>query len=169
MQGRITTAKPPAALAEDRLWRPEKAAWYLDVKTSWIYEAVRTGRVPRLRVGRHIRFTRHMLDDWLYGQVELLPDHTRRGRGYINLDLQASPSENNSKEADEATYQQMTPSAHNTRYPSAIRKSRPIVNTIGPRSRSIGPPTFRPVMQVTVVTCTFGPYCLLQSFAPKSL
>jgi excisionase family DNA binding protein len=48
-------------LVEDRLWRPEKAAWYLDVKTSWIYEAVRTGRLPGHRVGRHIRFTRHTL------------------------------------------------------------------------------------------------------------
>jgi excisionase family DNA binding protein len=38
---------------EDRLWRPEKAAWYLDVKTSWVYEAVRTGRLPCHRVGRH--------------------------------------------------------------------------------------------------------------------
>jgi excisionase family DNA binding protein len=63
-----STAKPPAALTEDRLWRPEKAAWYLDVKTSWVYEAVRTGRLPCHRVGRHIRFTRPMLDDWLAEQ-----------------------------------------------------------------------------------------------------
>jgi excisionase family DNA binding protein len=66
-----STASPPAALTEDRLWRPEKAAWYLDVKPSWIYEAVRTGRLPCHRVGRHIRFTRHMLDDWLVEQAML--------------------------------------------------------------------------------------------------
>jgi excisionase family DNA binding protein len=66
-----STANPPAALTEDRLWRPEKAAWYLDVKTSWVYEAVRAGRVPCLRVGRHIRFTRHMLEDWLAEQAKL--------------------------------------------------------------------------------------------------
>lgn len=60
-----SSVDPPTMLTEDRLWRPEKAAWYLDVKTSWIYEAVRTGRLPCHRVGRHIRFTRHMLDDWL--------------------------------------------------------------------------------------------------------
>jgi excisionase family DNA binding protein len=52
----------------DRLLRPEQAAWYLNVKTSWVYEAVRAGRLPCHRVGRHIRFTRHMLDDWLAEQ-----------------------------------------------------------------------------------------------------
>jgi len=66
-----STVDRPTILAEDRLWRPEKAAWYLDVKTSWIYEAVRTGRLPCHRVGRHIRFTRHMLDDWLAEQAQL--------------------------------------------------------------------------------------------------
>ena len=66
-----STANPPAALAEDRLLRPEQAAWYLNVKTSWVYEAVRTGRLPCHRVGRHIRFTRHMLDDWLAEQPKL--------------------------------------------------------------------------------------------------
>jgi excisionase family DNA binding protein len=65
-----STANPPATLAEDRLLRPEQAAWYLNVKTSWVYEAVRTGRLPCHRVGWHIRFTRHMLDDWLDEQTE---------------------------------------------------------------------------------------------------
>jgi excisionase family DNA binding protein len=65
-----STASSPAALTEDRLLRPEQAAWYLNVKTinvktSWVYEAVRAGRLPCHRVGRHIRFTRPMLDDWL--------------------------------------------------------------------------------------------------------
>jgi excisionase family DNA binding protein len=60
-----STANPPAALTEDRLLRPEQAAWY---QTSWIYEAVRAGRMPCHRVGRHIRFTRLMLDDWLAEQ-----------------------------------------------------------------------------------------------------
>jgi excisionase family DNA binding protein len=65
MQGSATTMQLSAASEEDRLWRPEKAAWYLDVKLSWVYEAVRAGRLPCLRVGRHIRFRRHMLDEWL--------------------------------------------------------------------------------------------------------
>jgi excisionase family DNA binding protein len=32
---------------------------------TWVYDAVRTGRLPCLRVGRHIRITRGMLEDWL--------------------------------------------------------------------------------------------------------
>jgi excisionase family DNA binding protein len=47
------------------LLRPEQAAELLAVKPSWIYDAVRTGRLPCLRVGRHIRFTRAMLEEWL--------------------------------------------------------------------------------------------------------
>jgi len=47
------------------LLTPDAAAALLSVKTSWIYEAVRTGRLPCLRLGRHIRFTQAMLEEWL--------------------------------------------------------------------------------------------------------
>lgn len=47
------------------LLRPEEAAALLSVKTSWVYDAVRTGKLPCVRVGRHIRFTRGMLEEWL--------------------------------------------------------------------------------------------------------
>jgi excisionase family DNA binding protein len=50
------------------LLRPEQAAELLAVKTSWVYDAVRTGRLPCLRVGRHVRFTRAMLEEWLEKQ-----------------------------------------------------------------------------------------------------
>ena len=50
------------------LLRPEEAAELLAVKTSWIYDAVRGGRLPCLRVGRHVRFTRAMLEEWLQGR-----------------------------------------------------------------------------------------------------
>jgi excisionase family DNA binding protein len=45
------------------------AAQLLAVKPSWIYEAVRSGTLPCLRIGRHIRFTRAMLEEWLRGRV----------------------------------------------------------------------------------------------------
>ena len=45
------------------------AAELLAVKPSWIYEAVRGGHLPCLKIGRHIRFTRRMLEDWLSRQV----------------------------------------------------------------------------------------------------
>jgi excisionase family DNA binding protein len=54
-----------ARLLDGPLLRPDQAAALLAVKTSWVYDAVRTGQLPCLRVGRHIRFTRAMLEEWL--------------------------------------------------------------------------------------------------------
>jgi excisionase family DNA binding protein len=54
-----------AMLADGPLLSPTEAARLLAVKPSWVYEAVRDRRMPCLRVGRHIRFTRQMLDQWL--------------------------------------------------------------------------------------------------------
>jgi excisionase family DNA binding protein len=50
------------------LLRPDQAAVLLAVKTSWVYDAVRTGNLPCIRVGRHIRFMRAMLEEWLEGR-----------------------------------------------------------------------------------------------------
>jgi excisionase family DNA binding protein len=63
-----STVDATASLAQGPLLRPDQAAYLLSVKTSWVYEAVRSGRVPCIRVGRHIRFTREMLEDWLAEQ-----------------------------------------------------------------------------------------------------
>lgn len=47
----------------------EQAAELLSVRVGWIYEPVRSERLlPCLRVGRHIRFTRAMLEEWLDGR-----------------------------------------------------------------------------------------------------
>jgi excisionase family DNA binding protein len=62
--GGSASAGPPRRL-DGPLLRPEQAAELLAVKTSWVYDAVRTGGLPCLRVGRHIRFTRAMLEEWL--------------------------------------------------------------------------------------------------------
>jgi len=51
------------------LLTPTEAAQLLAVNSSWIYEAVRAGTLPCLRIGRHIRFTRTMLEEWLRGRV----------------------------------------------------------------------------------------------------
>lgn len=56
---------PPISPLDGPLLRPEEAAALLSVKTSWVYDAVRSGKLPCVRVGRHIRFTRGMLEDWL--------------------------------------------------------------------------------------------------------
>lgn len=62
-----TPGSRPSAdrLLGDPLLRPEQVAELLNVRTSWVYEAVRTGRLPALRVGRHVRFTRRMVEEWL--------------------------------------------------------------------------------------------------------
>jgi excisionase family DNA binding protein len=57
--------EPRALSLDSPLLKPEQAAELLAVRTSWIYEAVRTNRLPCLRIGRHIRFTREMLEQWL--------------------------------------------------------------------------------------------------------
>jgi excisionase family DNA binding protein len=57
--------EPRALRLDNPLLKPEQAAQLLAVRTSWIYEAVRTNRLPCLRIGRHIRFTREMLEEWL--------------------------------------------------------------------------------------------------------
>lgn len=48
----------------------QAAAVLLNVRVSWVRDAARLGRLPCLRVGRHLRFTRVMLEDWLAAQVE---------------------------------------------------------------------------------------------------
>lgn len=58
-------------LAEGPLLSPTEAARLLAVKPNWIYEAVRAHRMPCLRVGKHIRFTRPMLERWLAENEEL--------------------------------------------------------------------------------------------------
>ena len=61
--------EPRALRLDSPLLKPDQAAELLAVRTSWIYEAVRTNRLPCLRIGRHIRFTREMLELWLREQA----------------------------------------------------------------------------------------------------
>jgi excisionase family DNA binding protein len=63
-----TTASP----LSEPLLDSEAAAALLAVRRSWIYEAVRDGRLPHVKVGRHIRFLRADLESWVFAQ--------RRGR-----------------------------------------------------------------------------------------
>jgi excisionase family DNA binding protein len=65
-----SATKPSTVHLDGPLLRPDEAARLLAVKTNWIYEAVRDGRLPCLRLGRHIRFTRLMLEQWLVESAE---------------------------------------------------------------------------------------------------
>jgi len=60
-------ALPPSPLSEPLL-DAQAAAALLAVRPSWIYEAVRTGRVPHLKIGRHVRFLRSDLERWVVSQ-----------------------------------------------------------------------------------------------------
>jgi excisionase family DNA binding protein len=61
-------ADRPLTLGEPLL-TASQAAELLSVRRSWIYEAVRSGQLPCLKVGRHIRFTRPRLEAWLESRL----------------------------------------------------------------------------------------------------
>ena len=62
---------PPSARLQEPLLKPDQAAALLAVRTSWVYEAVRNGRLPCLRIGRHVRFLRSDLERWLADKRDL--------------------------------------------------------------------------------------------------
>lgn len=66
-QLRLAVESREASLHEPLL-RADDAAALLSVRTSWVYEAVRDGRLPCVRVGRHVRFLRADLEEWLRAQ-----------------------------------------------------------------------------------------------------
>lgn len=55
------------ALSEPLL-RPDDVASLLGVRRSSIYEYVRAGRLPHVKVGRHLRFLRTDLEAWVLRQ-----------------------------------------------------------------------------------------------------
>ena len=60
----------PASLAslDEPLLTPAEAATLLAVRRSWVYDAARTGQLPCVRVGRHVRFLRSDLGRWVSSQ-----------------------------------------------------------------------------------------------------
>ena len=50
---------------DEPLLTPSAAAALLAVRTSWIYDAARSGHLPSLRVGKHVRFLRSDLEQWV--------------------------------------------------------------------------------------------------------
>jgi excisionase family DNA binding protein len=63
--GRHTS--PSEVTLNEPLLKADDAAAMLRVSPSWVYEAVRTGRMPCLRIGKHIRFSRADLEVWVRG------------------------------------------------------------------------------------------------------
>ena len=58
--------QPAAAISlTEPLLDVQAAAELLNVKVSWIREATRTGLLPCIKVGRQVRWTKPMLEQWL--------------------------------------------------------------------------------------------------------
>ena len=66
-RGAGTTGQRPLG---EPLLDATRAAELLSVRPSWIYESVRSGRLPHLKLGRHIRFLRSDLEAWVLDQRE---------------------------------------------------------------------------------------------------
>lgn len=49
---------------DEPLLDAEQAAALLNVRPSWVRDAARARRLPCIRVGRHMRFTKSMLEQW---------------------------------------------------------------------------------------------------------
>jgi excisionase family DNA binding protein len=61
----VVAVDPALALSLDEpLLDVDQAAALLNVRPSWVRDATRAGRLPCIRVGRHLRFTRPMLEQW---------------------------------------------------------------------------------------------------------
>ncbi len=58
----------PAVARNEPLLGAAEAAGLLSVRVSWIYDAARCGRVPCVRIGRHVRFLRSDLERWVADQ-----------------------------------------------------------------------------------------------------
>lgn len=60
-------------LLDEPLLNVGQAASLLNVRESWVRAAARAGRLPCVRVGRHLRFSREQLQHWLGEQCATAP------------------------------------------------------------------------------------------------
>jgi len=56
---------------ESNVMTVEEAAEYLKIPRSSVYKIAQEGRIPCQKVGRHWRFSREAIDNWLSGKLEL--------------------------------------------------------------------------------------------------
>ena len=52
-------------VAVETLLRANDVAAQLDVPKSWVYTAARTGRIPCVHAGRHVRFRQVDIDEFI--------------------------------------------------------------------------------------------------------
>lgn len=68
LDGQLQIATDPTPSLDEPLLTAAAAASLLNVRKSWVYEAVRDGRLPCVRIGRHVRFVRSDLERWVHQQ-----------------------------------------------------------------------------------------------------
>ena len=61
-------ASRPSAMLSEPLLTAAAAAELLAVRTSWVYDAARSGELPCVRLGKHLRFLRSDLERWIAEQ-----------------------------------------------------------------------------------------------------
>jgi excisionase family DNA binding protein len=66
-QMRFDFDRPAVDLSEPLLTASQAAAM-LSVRTSWVYDASRSGALPCVHIGKHIRFLRSELERWVAEQ-----------------------------------------------------------------------------------------------------
>jgi excisionase family DNA binding protein len=54
----------------DNVLTIEELSAYLKIPKSTLYKLVREGKIPAQKVGRHLRFLRESIDEWLRRQNE---------------------------------------------------------------------------------------------------
>jgi excisionase family DNA binding protein len=59
----------------DNVLTIEELSVYLKIPKSTLYKLVREGKIPAQKVGRHLRFLRESIDEWMKRQN----DYGRRG------------------------------------------------------------------------------------------
>ncbi len=59
----------------DNVLTIEELSVYLKIPRSTLYKLVREGKIPAQKVGRHLRFLRESIDEWMKRQN----DYGRRG------------------------------------------------------------------------------------------
>ena len=58
----------------DEILTANEAADYLKINVRTIYRLIREGRIPGRKVGGSWRFRKDILDDWLAGSGDILPE-----------------------------------------------------------------------------------------------
>jgi len=52
----------------DRLWKAEDLARYLQKSLSWVRQASAAGKIPTVRIGGSVRFDPDVIRAWVHGE-----------------------------------------------------------------------------------------------------